>query len=405
MSGSDIRMLAISPPCLTAVNRAIYRFLASDHGFTMHLVVPQRTMVGSGWKLCESTEDEPIQTTQLEMAGPHPRLHRMVGLERLMESWRPTHIVVDNDPAAMLVRQVVGYAKRAGAPRPKVWVMTAENQMPDAMRDLVAGVRQLKPNLIGGPVMTWWLRNSVKSGVDHVLTISSDGTRVMEALGFAGRVTQIPLGFVRQLFHPYQPEAIAATRARIGLTSPTIAYFGRLTYEKGLHILLEALASIKDLRWQFLIDRFAVYETPYTASVKKQIETLGLAERVVFFDATHSEMPEYMNAADFVVLPSVSTPKWKEQYGRVIPEAMACGKVVLGSRTGAIPEIIGDAGYTFPEKDSPALGELLRRLLTQDPSSLEPMQDAAVRRSHSDYSLDRQAAIMVELAQGARRTV
>lgn len=399
MSGSDVRMLAISPPSLTAVNRAIYRFLASEHGFTMHLIVPRRSMVGSGWKLCESTEDEPIQTTQLEMSGPHPRLYRMGGLEQLMESWRPTHILVDNDPAAMLVRQVVGYARQHRSPRPKVWVLTAENQMPDTMRDLVAGVRQLKPNLIAGPLMTWWLRNSVKSGVDRVLTISSDGTRVMESLGFPGRVTQIPLGFDRQLFHPYPPEAVAATRARIGLASPTIAYFGRLTYEKGLHILLPAMASVKDLPWQFLIDRFSVYETPYTASVKKQIETLGLAERVVFFDATHSEMPEYMNAADFVVLPSVSTPKWKEQYGRVIPEAMACGKIVLGSRTGAIPEIIGDAGYTFPEQDPRALGELLRELLTQDPSSMRPMQDAAVRRSHSDYSLDRQAAIMVELAE------
>jgi glycosyltransferase involved in cell wall biosynthesis len=399
MKGPDVRMLAVSPPCLTAVNRAIYRFLASEHGFTMHLVVPKRSMVGSGWKLCESTEGEPIETTQLEMSGPHPRLYRMEGLEQLMESWRPTHILVDNDPAAMLVRQVVGYTRRNGSPRPKVWVLTAENQMPDTMRDLVAGVRQLKPNLIAGPLMTWWLRNSVKSGVDRVLTISNDGSRVMEALGFPGRVTKIPLGFDRQLFHPYPPEEIAATRARISLNSPTIAYFGRLTYEKGLHILLPALASVKDLPWQFLIDRFSVYETPYTASVKSQIETLGLAERVVFFDATHSEMPEYMNAADFVVLPSVSTPKWKEQYGRVIPEAMACGKIVLGSRTGAIPEIIGDAGYTVPEQDPGALGELLRKLLTQDPSSLRPMQEAAVRRSHTDYSLDRQAAIMAELAE------
>jgi glycosyltransferase involved in cell wall biosynthesis len=323
---------------------------------------------------------------------------RLLGLERLLESWRPTHILIDSDPASMLVRQVVQCARRLNPAHPRIWSLTAENQMPDTFRDLGSGVRRLKPQLIAGPLMTWWLRNSVRSGVDCVLTISRDGTQVMEALGFRG-VTQIPLGFDRRLFYPYPPDAIASIRARIGLTLPTIAYFGRLSPEKGLHILLPALASIKNLPWQFLIDRFSAYQSPYAARVQDQIASLGLTERVVFFDAGHAEMPDYMNAADFVVLPSISTPKWKEQYGRVIPEAMACGKIVIGSRSGAIPEIIGEAGFTFPEGDSGALGELLQRLLTQEPASLEPMREAAFRRSHCDYSVDRQAAILAELAQ------
>jgi glycosyltransferase involved in cell wall biosynthesis len=398
MSGPDVRMLAISPPCFVAVNRAIYRFLAREHGFTMNLVFPRSRTLGSDRKVCESPEGEPIETTPLEMTGAHPRVWQLAGLERLLGSWRPTHILIDSDPASMLVRQVVQCARQIHSTRPRIWALTAENQLPDTLRDLGAGVRRLKPQLIAGPLMTWWLRNSVRSGVDQVLTISRDGTKVMKTLGFRG-VTQIPLGFDRRLFYPYPPDAIAPIRARIGLTLPTFAYFGRLVPEKGLHILLSALAAIKDLPWQFLIDRFSAYHSSYAARVQDQIASLGLNERVVFFDAGHAEMPDYMNAADIVVLPSVSTPKWKEQYGRVIPEAMACGKIVVGSRSGAIPEIIGDAGFTFPEGDSAALGELLRKLLTQAPASFQPVREAAFRRSHCDYSVDRQAAILAELAQ------
>ena len=398
MSNPGIRMLALSPPCLTAVNREIYRFLAKNRGFTMHLVMPRRSKVGSDWRVCEDTSTEPIETSLLDVTGIHPNLHRFQGIEKLVEGWKPTHILIDNDPATMMVHQVVRSIQRVSSARPKVWAQTAVNQMPDAFHDLRLGIREFKLNLVAGPLITSWLRNSVRPHLDRVLTISKDGSRVMEELGFRGRVTQIPLGFDRRLFHPESPEFIASTRSRLGLTHPTIAYFGRLVHSKGLHVLLRALVSVMDLPWQFLIDRFSAYQTPYAASIKQQIETLGLTERVVFFDATHSEMPVYMNAADFVVLPSVTTPKWKEQYGRVIPEAMACGKIVIGSRSGAIPEIIGDAGYTFPEGDFNALGGLIRKLLIEAPESLEQTRKAAVRRSHDYYSVDRQAEILAQLA-------
>jgi len=133
--------------------------------------------------------------------------------------------------------------------------------------------------------------------------------------------------------------------------------------------------------------------------VKERIESLGLTSRTVYFDATHSEVADYMNAADYVVLPSISTPKWKEQYGRVLAESMACGKIVIGSSTGAIPELIGDAGYTFPEGDSTTLGNLLRQLLTTtDAGEAEALRAKAIERANDRLSADRQAAIWAELA-------
>jgi glycosyltransferase involved in cell wall biosynthesis len=161
-------------------------------------------------------------------------------------------------------------------------------------------------------------------------------------------------------------------------------------------ILLQALARIGDLRWQFLMDRFFLYQSAYHLQIQRQIETLGLTDRVVHFDATHGEMPDYMNAADIVVMPSISTPKFKEQYRRVIPEAMACGKVVVGSSSGAIPKLIGDCGFIFPASDVRKLADLLRHLLTAADSELDVIRKMATQRAHAQLSIVRQADILYE---------
>jgi glycosyltransferase involved in cell wall biosynthesis len=62
------------------------------------------------------------------------------------------------------------------------------------------------------------------------------------------------------------------------------------------------------------------------------------------------------------VLPSRTRPNWKEQFGRALVEAMACEVPVVGSDSGEIPNVIGDAGLVFPEGDVAALAGHLRRL-------------------------------------------
>jgi glycosyltransferase involved in cell wall biosynthesis len=246
---------------------------------------------------------------------------------------------------------------------------------------------------MAGPMLTWLMRRLVHPLVDRVFTLSSDGTRVMEKMGC--QATQIPLGFDPALFYIQAVEKVAATRAKLGLTQRTVGYFGRLTPEKGLHLLLEALAQLQDLPWSFLVDHFSDYQTDYTRELQAKIETLGLRNRVVYFDAKHDEMPDYMNAADIVVLPSLSMPKWKEQYGRVLPEAMACGKVVVGSDSGAIPELVAGHGHIFPEGNVSALAAVLRDLLTRP--DLKSTGEAASAYAHEQLSIKRQAEIWAGL--------
>jgi glycosyltransferase involved in cell wall biosynthesis len=72
-----------------------------------------------------------------------------------------------------------------------------------------------------------------------------------------------------------------------------------------------------------------------------------------------------MSAFDVFALPSRTVGNWKEQFGRVIAEAGAAGIAVIGSDSGAIPDVIGDAGIVFPEGDETAIADAIRTLLEQ----------------------------------------
>ena len=90
---------------------------------------------------------------------------------------------------------------------------------------------------------------------------------------------------------------------------------------------------------------------------------LGLGDRVVFWDRVASaEMPKHLVGLDVLVLPSLSRPNWKEQFGRILVEAMACGVPVIGADSGEIPQVIGDGGVVFAQGDVLALSEWLARL-------------------------------------------
>ncbi len=73
-------------------------------------------------------------------------------------------------------------------------------------------------------------------------------------------------------------------------------------------------------------------------------------------------MPLRLGELDVLVLPSLTRPNWKEQFGRVLIEAMACGVPVIGSSSGEIPYVIGDAGLIAAEGNVAALRASLQRL-------------------------------------------
>ena len=138
-----------------------------------------------------------------------------------------------------------------------------------------------------------------------------------------------------------------------------IGYAGGLLPEKGLDLLLRACAGLTGV-WRLTL----VGSGEELEPLRKLAADGGIADRVTLgVRLPSAEMPDFYRSLDLLVLPSRTRPNWKEQFGRVLIEAMACGVPVLGSDSGEIPRVIGDAGAIFPEGDVETLRCQLQRLM------------------------------------------
>jgi glycosyltransferase involved in cell wall biosynthesis len=139
-----------------------------------------------------------------------------------------------------------------------------------------------------------------------------------------------------------------------------VGYVGRLVKQKGLLVLLEAIALINPE-----VHLSIVGSGPLKQELLMKINALGLNGRVELHEGiSHQEVPRYLREMSVLVLPSLTTPRWKEQFGHVLIEAMAIGVPVIGSDSGAIREVVGDAGLIVPEGSAEAIAAALAQLFS-----------------------------------------
>ncbi|MFZ1794096.1 MAG: glycosyltransferase, partial [Anaerolineae bacterium] len=125
-------------------------------------------------------------------------------------------------------------------------------------------------------------------------------------------------------------------------------------------------------------------------------QALDMSERVEWVEATSTQMPAFYAGLDALVVPSRTMPNWKEQFGRVIIEAMACGVPVIGSSSGEIPNVIGDAGLIFREDDVAGLQAQLQTLMAS-PALRESLGLAGRKRMMDNFTMRRVAQKSVEI--------
>lgn len=167
----------------------------------------------------------------------------------------------------------------------------------------------------------------------------------------------------------------------------TIGYIGRLMPPKGVLVLVDALAQIKAENWRFLV----VGDGTERPTMERKLAEHGLLDRCDFVGAVqYEETPKYFQKIDVLAMPTITTPKFREQFGRVLIEAMACNVPVVGSTCGAIPEVIGEAGIVVAENDAAALANGLRRLI-RDTDLRKTLSSAGRRRVQENFTWERVA--------------
>jgi len=376
-------ILCISQASFTSANRIVYRELKSK-GWNIQMVIPAQLNFSGGKKTADPVQEDDPPTHFLPLTGTNPRIQRYKGLKKLLHELKPRIIYLDNDPASRMAASLSIWCKMNHA---QLVCQSCENLSIKInkvyRREGWKGIPAALVKNIFSFISNKYCR--------HVFVISDGGMEVFKELGYPS-VSKIPLGFNENIFHPDENERNRIRGAK-GLDKTVFSYFGRLVPEKGVHLLISALSRLKEFEWQLLMDDFDIYASPYTDKIKRQIAELQLMDRVVYFQASHTEIASYMNAADVVILPSVSTPKWVEQYGRVIPEAMACGKLVIASDAGALPELIEKAGLIFPENNLDQLTGILKDILVS-PGKYNVYHKLAYERAHEYLGVSRQAAIM-----------
>lgn len=197
------------------------------------------------------------------------------------------------------------------------------------------------------PVPFRWLERAALRAASGISACNTRAAEIVAEKGFAGRARVIPLGIDRQQFQPGESRATDAERITVG-------FLGRLVPEKGVDVLLRALRHAPTLHARF------AGTGPLAEQLHARATELGVAERVDLVGAVAPDaVVDFYRSVDVVAIPSLSTPSWTEQFGRVAIEAMACGVPVVASDAGALPDVVAGAGIVVPEDDAVALAAAL----------------------------------------------
>ncbi|MCC5896610.1 MAG: hormogonium polysaccharide biosynthesis glycosyltransferase HpsO [Phormidium sp. BM_Day4_Bin.17] len=225
---------------------------------------------------------------------------------------------------------------------------------------------------------------------DGVVVGNQDGANILRDHGYEGAMTVLPqLGVDEKLFCP---QNVLDLRKELGITPQefVVGFVGRFVEEKGLMTLAKALEGLGDRPWRWLL----LGRGPLGERLESWAQEQGVTDKLTVVESVpHDQVCRYINLLDTLVLPSQTTYQfktlssvgWKEQFGHVLIEAMACRVPVIGSDSGEIPHVIGESGLVFPEGNADGLRDCLLKLM-ENPEFAGELAQRGYHRALADYT-------------------
>jgi glycosyltransferase involved in cell wall biosynthesis len=244
------------------------------------------------------------------------------------------------------------------------------------------------------PLFRRWICRFVLDTARLMLPGNKDGAEILRRWGYTGLLEVMPqMGVDPKFFAPRQPRIKSTQQAD---DRPFhIGFFGRLAHGKGIDLIFAAARQLREQNFRFRI--LICGSGPSEADLKQAAQRHGIADWIIWQGAVrHEQAPEVLSQFDVLVLPSRTTPEWKEQFGHVLIEAMAMGIPVVGSSSGEIPNVIGRSDLVFQEEDFQGLAAILEHMI-QDPAWHRSLGEYGLDRVHQLYTHDRIAQRLIEL--------
>jgi glycosyltransferase involved in cell wall biosynthesis len=360
---TQARVLFISHCSVAARYRRRFELLAQFMPeCEISLLTPRTWWEGGGF--CSATEESTGNLRVLVRPAMLERSRKQHGhfypsLHRVLREVQPDVVYLDEEPYSL----VSAHTAAAVEARTRLVFCTYENLR---LQDMgLSAARQAFFRLC---------RRIVFARADAAQAVTSGAARVLRADGFGGLVFVLPaIGYPPP--DTLRPPRRAGEPLRVG-------YLGRLEPNKDVGTLIRAAALCAEVRLAIGGDG------PERQALEQLAEAEPVRIRTVFHGRIgHDAVGEFLSGIDVLVLPSRSMPGWTEQFGRVLVEAMAHGIVPVGSASGAIPEVIGDAGWAFPERDARALAGILNELRLR--TDWEMLQKRAMERAAAHFSDER----------------
>jgi len=346
-----MKLLVVSHPCVTPINQEFFAEVERQSGWDLTLVLPSSwdgeygTRHAERWPAFEGH----IEPIPVWFSGNIPlHMYRTLFIS-LLRRVQPDVIYVHHEPYAAATAQM--YIANHLSVQSPIGFFTWQN---------------LNKHY---PPPFQQLEHMVYRQSRFALSGSESAREVLRQKGYHGPAPIIPAGIDPDRYTTLPNESSAHDGPdgldAIKSDTLTIGFVGRITEEKGLGTLVRALSRVDIPSWKMVF----IGTGPYEKTLREEARRMGIADQIHFLGyIPHTDIPEYLARLDLVVLPSETQPNWKEQFGRVLIESMACGTPVLGSDSGEIPYLIQrtGGGCTFPEGDAAACAEQLTRLLRDD---------------------------------------
>jgi glycosyltransferase involved in cell wall biosynthesis len=350
-----MKILVASHTYIVDLNCEKLRELAKlEPGIEVTIVVPKRWNPGGVQSKIIETEYRDEGSFRIVPVSNFSQNHQGLltfgaDLIRLLQQFQPNIIQVEQGSKSLAYAQMIALNQLLGLKAKNVfftwWNLPYELKFPISLLE------------------SYNLRHT-----DGIISGNQDGADILRQRGYQGAIQIMPqLGVYESLFTPQsQPEL--AQRLRINSEDFVIGFVGRFVPEKGLMTLLQAVKSFTDKPWKLLLlGRGVLREELLQKAAEYKIEN----QLILLESVPHDKVANYINLMSTLVLPSetnyqvktLTAVGWKEQFGHVLIEAMACKVPVIGSDSGEIPYVIGDTGLVFPEGDAQALANCLSRLM------------------------------------------